>query len=64
MYEEIKSEDNELLIDEMKVYILSLVEKFKGLSEKEIQYLFSFFRYEFDSAMSKVISTEQILEKL
>lgn len=64
MYEEIKSEDNELIIDEMKIDILNLVEKFKGLSEKEIQYLFSFFRYEFDSAMSKVISTEQILEKL
>lgn len=42
MYEEIKSEDNELIIDEMKIDILSLVEKFKGLSEKEIQYLFSF----------------------
>lgn len=64
MYEEIKSEDNELIIDEMKIDILGLVEKFKGLSEKEIQYLFSFFRYEFDSTMSRVISTEQILEKL
>ena len=57
-------ENENPILQDVKVAILNLIEKFKGLSEKEIQYLFSFFRYEFDSTMSKVISTEQILEKL
>lgn len=57
-------ENENPIIQDISVDLLNLIEKFKGLSEKEIQYLFSFFRYEFDSAMSKVISTEQILEKL
>lgn len=57
-------ENENPIIQDIRIDLLNLIEKFKGLSEKEIQYLFSFFRYEFDSAMSKVISTEQILEKL
>ena len=57
-------ENENPIIQDIRVDLLNIIEKFKGLSEKEIQYLFSFFRYEFDSTMSKVISTEQILEKL
>jgi hypothetical protein len=57
-------ENENPIIQDIRIDLLNLIEKFKGLSEKEIQYLFSFFRYEFDFAMSKVISTEQILEKL
>ena len=64
MDKKIKSEDNQLIIDEIKLEILNLVAKFETLSEKEIQHIFHFFRFEFDSKISKVISTEEILKFL